>query len=400
MANNGQALHLKNFTQGTHRSRRPEETLMLVTPFLESAGITRVAVVTGLDTLGIPVTMVTRPMGRSLSVTQGKGLTTTLAKVSGLMEAIEQFHAETIDKPLRYASYAELKPERAVDITHLIIEGQGASHDFPLLWVQGASLTDGLPAWVPFELVHLDYRLPLPAGSGRFLASSNGLASGNCLGEATCHALFEVVERHQAELFYGRDVPSQASRRVDLSSVDDPACRALLELVVTARVSVAVWDLSEPLGIPCFLCDLVDEHPDVFRPLSRARGLGCHSSKGVALSRSITEAAQSRLTNIAGSRDDISTSGLCHASNIVNWQTAIRQHTHATQELCYGTIPSFQFDSFEEEQEWLVGRLTHAGFNEGVVVDLSKPDWPVTVVRVVVPGLLHFGPSGRGGSAS
>ena len=54
---------------------------------------------TGLDWVGIPVYQAARPNSRSLSVSQGKGLTPTQAKVSALMEALEGFHAEEIRLP-------------------------------------------------------------------------------------------------------------------------------------------------------------------------------------------------------------------------------------------------------------------------------------------------------------
>jgi len=79
--------------EGAFRGRNAAETLDLLQPFLRRAGITRVAVVHGLDVVPIPVVMVTRPLSSSLSVTQGKGVTLEQAKVSGIMEAIEHFHA-------------------------------------------------------------------------------------------------------------------------------------------------------------------------------------------------------------------------------------------------------------------------------------------------------------------
>jgi hypothetical protein len=70
---NGGALVSKGYMDSTHRLVPPEQTLERVRPFLPVMGITRVANVTGLDTIGIPVVMVTRPNSRSISVSQGKG---------------------------------------------------------------------------------------------------------------------------------------------------------------------------------------------------------------------------------------------------------------------------------------------------------------------------------------
>src|SRR5262249_36875875 len=79
---------------GTVREVAVEETFARIKPVLPNFGITRLANITGLDTIGIPVWTVVRPLGRSLSVSQGKGVTHELAVVSGIMESIEVFHAE------------------------------------------------------------------------------------------------------------------------------------------------------------------------------------------------------------------------------------------------------------------------------------------------------------------
>jgi ribosomal protein S12 methylthiotransferase accessory factor len=65
---------------GTHRVRTPEQTLEIITPRLADYGITRLADVTGLDDLGVPVVMAVRPLAATLSVAQGKGATLELAK--------------------------------------------------------------------------------------------------------------------------------------------------------------------------------------------------------------------------------------------------------------------------------------------------------------------------------
>ena len=53
------------------------------------AGMSRLADLTGLDTVGIPVYSAIRPFGRSLSSAQGKGVTTDLAMLSALGETVE-----------------------------------------------------------------------------------------------------------------------------------------------------------------------------------------------------------------------------------------------------------------------------------------------------------------------
>lgn len=63
----------KAFVRGTQRLVSPAETLARVLPYVRAMGITRIADVTGLDFVGIPVVMVCRPNGRSISVAQASG---------------------------------------------------------------------------------------------------------------------------------------------------------------------------------------------------------------------------------------------------------------------------------------------------------------------------------------
>ena len=105
---------LKRYTVGTHRICPPNDTLARVQPLLADMGITRIANVTGLDRIGIPVVMVIRPNARSVAVSQGKGLTLAAAKASGVMEAAELWHAEHITKPLKLASFEEMRREHQI----------------------------------------------------------------------------------------------------------------------------------------------------------------------------------------------------------------------------------------------------------------------------------------------
>src|SRR5512135_2506397 len=99
---------IKRHWHGTHRTRAPEATLAALGPRLGDFGITRIANLTGLDRTGIPVVMVCRPNARSSAVFHGKGIDISAAKASGLMAAIETWHAEHVQLPLRYGSATDL----------------------------------------------------------------------------------------------------------------------------------------------------------------------------------------------------------------------------------------------------------------------------------------------------
>src|SRR5437879_1103477 len=98
----------KRYHDGTHRVVDPTTTLSRVMPHASRMGITRIAVLTGLDVIGIPVAAAYRPNSRSISVHQGKGSTLAAAKASAVMEAAESFHAENLQLSLLLASPAEV----------------------------------------------------------------------------------------------------------------------------------------------------------------------------------------------------------------------------------------------------------------------------------------------------
>src|SRR5208337_1780542 len=78
-----------------------------------------------------------------------------------------------------------------------------------------------------------------------------------------------------------------------------------LEKYQRAGVDVAIWDITSDIGIPAFVSLITERTVNPLRPLPSGRGFGCHPARPIALLRALTEAAQSRLTYISGSRDDV-----------------------------------------------------------------------------------------------
>lgn len=367
----------------------PAQTLETVAPHLRDFGITRVADVTGMDCVGIPTVMVVRPNSRSVSVSQGKGVNLVTAKVSGIMESVEQFHAEHVLLSLRMANLREISGVgRVVRVDELPTFARRFNPADRILWVRGNDLVTNEEVWLPLEAVHLDLRLPLPSGSGYFLSGSNGLASGNHRLEAISHGLCELIERDALSLFLQSDVHYQTARRLDLETVDDPVALELLEKYARAKIDVALWDITSDLGVPCFLCWIVEATDDAFRPVGMAQGAGCHPTRTVALSRALTEAAQSRVTRIVGSRDDLHPSlveELRSPEAVEIYRAQMARRTGDGRD--FRSIASYDFGTFEEDIALLIERATANGVRELVGVNLSSPDYPVHVERVIAPGL-------------
>jgi YcaO-like protein with predicted kinase domain len=389
-----------SYLPGTSRTADAAATFARARKLFAPLGITRVANVTGLDCIGIPVVMVCRPNSRSLAVSQGKGVDLDAARASGVMETIELYHAERITLPLKLASYDELRYSHPIahpDRLPRIATGR-FTPDTPLLWVEGVDVCSARPLWVPYELVHQNYTLPLPPGTGCFVLSSNGLASGNVPGEAVAHGLCEVIERDAKSLWRLSTLEGQDATGIQLDTITDPVCRGLLDAYERAQVAVGVWDMTSDVGVAAFTCVIVDRQDNPFRPLGPAEGMGCHPRREVALCRALTEAAQARLTLIAGSRDDngrtrYRSARLASLSQYALGRLASRRARD------FAEVPSREHANPVAEVGHLIEALNRAGFEQVVVVDLTKPEIGIPVARVIVPGLepYHHVPGYRPG---
>jgi len=377
---------VKRFTAGTHRTMSPEETIARLKPLLPAFGITRVANVTGLDRIGVPVVMVCRPNSRSIAVSQGKGLTLAAAKASGIMEAVEGFHAERIERPLRLGSSCELERSLLLaDLEGLPRQRDSRWHpDLQLLWIEATDLISDERVWVPYEVVHSNYTHPLPSGSGCFAATTNGLASGNHILEAICHAICEIVERDASALFHMSGKRGRAAARIDPASVSDAACCSVLDRIGQAGLSVAIWETTTDIGVAAFECLIGDER---VVGAHGGSGAGCHAMAEIALLRALTEAVQVRNTYVTGSRDDLRAKDYGPAERAERVHQLRLSMASDGPARDFASVPSHRFDSFDEECRWLLGRLVATGCPRVLAVDLTRPEFALPVVRVVIPGL-------------
>ncbi len=373
----------------------PCDTVARAEKFFPVMGITRIANVTGLDTIGIPVVMVSRPNSRSLSVAQGKGLTLADARASGVMEAVETYHAERVERPLLYNSYNDLKGRHSIlDIVehrHIV---EGGSPWRPRLWIEGVDLIEQRTILVPYELVHLDLTEPTV---GRFdlRPTSNGLASGNTIEEARLHAICEVVERDAVKLWFLRTAAKRAQTKIDCETIDDPACCDLLTRYQEAGVLVGVWECTSEIGLPTFLVRILNDSPPPMAPMRPSTGMGCHPRREVALRRALTEAAQSRLTFIAGARDDMFQDDYEQFLDPTTYRNWLGSITGVANRDFHDVQTSLVTDT-SAALAWVVECVRAAGAPEIIAVDLTKAILGIPVVRVVIPKLETTSTSSRG----
>lgn len=380
---------VKRFFDGTHRAVAPEETLARISPLMRGMGITRVANITGLDRIGIPVATACRPNSRGLAVSQGKGLDLPAAKVSALMESVESYHAERIELPLRLGSYVELsRSHRLCDVTKLALTVRSTfDPNRPLLWIEGYDLLQQEPAWVPYEIVDTNYTFPLVTGAGCFQATTNGLASGNHVLEAVSHALCEVIERDAVAMWNAGIESVRRTHRIDLITIDSQPAIDVLRRLEQHGIDVGVWDLTTDVGVPCVLATIVERPGFSARPPYAVHGSGCHPTRDVALLRALLEALQSRLTFIVGSRDDNFREDYERLFDSKTTRAVWAEIDEVQSMIDFVDLPNFQAETFQDDVRHEIGSLQQAGIEQSIVIDLTRADVGIPVVRVVVPGL-------------
>jgi ribosomal protein S12 methylthiotransferase accessory factor len=362
---------------GTHRAATLDETWRRFAPAARKAGITRIADITGLDTLGIPVFAAIRPLGKSLSTQQGKGVSPEAARISALMESLETYSAEHIEASVVRGSYRALRKHRdVVDVRRLPRPRRKLDLDSAWDWLTGYDIAAHREVLVPEQAVTLDTTFTKPPA---FDISSNGLASGNVIVEAIVHGLCEVLER-DAEAAWRR---AGGDRRLVLDTITDPICRALIDRVTAAGARVFIWDLAAETGIAAIGAAIMeDPNEPAWRTLGFYQGFGAHLLPEVAIARALTEAAQTRLTYIAGARDDFFPFDYARATDPELLADLWQQLAAPCDEpAVFDELPRYATRGLGEDLETLVGLCEQV-----IVVDLTHPVLRVPVVKVIVPG--------------
>lgn len=271
-------------------------------PLMADFGITRLARQTGLDVIGIPCWAATRPNALTLAVNMGKGADDDAAMASAIMEAAEYAIAESPDVPLIRATAAELRTagKTVFDVSPWLPLKAPLPDDLPLDWLEGTQLFSGAPVYAPRDALVIGGAATLTDIS----QSTNGLASGNTLEEAIFHALCELVERDATTLWIFKPDEAAAATEIDPASFADPVIDGLIAQIGAAGLRVTLFDQTTSIGLPVIFALLAPRDQPATRYFDLAAGCGCHPVAARAAIRAITEAAQTRISNIAGGRDD------------------------------------------------------------------------------------------------
>jgi ribosomal protein S12 methylthiotransferase accessory factor YcaO len=406
---------------GTSRIKPAHETLSNVMPISKKIGVTRLADITDMDVLRIPNYSAVVPGTEDyIWVYSGKGPTKRHAMASALMESIERYSSLPsgwLGKFVR-SSYSELSKTHKVLHPDEIVEPMRFVYhtDMMMDWLPGYDLVSGEEIMVPASIALFRYTSSPPAINPFSYFHTNGLASGNVMEEAVCHALCEVIERDAMSLadLRASAIPFHILRTivhslnaaafsvspiltdkfvddpsifpdVDISEIDFEPVKTLVEKFRQAGISLMVKDITSDIGIPTFNASSVEWISHDYGYL--AEGHGTHPDARIAVLRAITEVSQTRAANIQGARDDLRK--IKYNDENTDDRRAW-QFMHSTKKIRFSEVPTFFNEDILDDINFLLYRLKNVGLNQVIIVDLTNPDIGIPVVRAIVPGLETF----------
>jgi ribosomal protein S12 methylthiotransferase accessory factor len=225
-------------------------------------------------------------------------------------------------------------------------------------WREGWSLTARERRFVPMALCSTSYRPSAARPIGN--CDTNGCAAAATREEAILHATLELIERDAVAIWwYNRVAPSElAWNRTPASNASRAA-----EWLETLGWKIRLADLTTDIGIPVVAAIGVDGGGDAIF------GFGAHPSLPHAAVSAISELVQM-------SHRKVSQAGLVRFST---GRTAVRLGAESKR---------INLKSVQQECQFKIER---AGY-ELIAVDMSRPEIPFSVQRVLIPGLRPWHP--------
>jgi oxazoline/thiazoline synthase len=327
----------------------------------------------------------------------GKGSTAEQGEASALMEAIERysgiFQGDEIRAAKRFTDFAEGDAIRPNDILLFSDAQYEIRHDHThhddtqpapdpfdptakIEWSPVWSLRDNRFRYIPTSQLYFFYSGPRP-----FQADSNGCAAGNTLEEAIVQGFLELVERDSYAIWwYNRSQRAE----VDLDHFEDSYVSDLRSQFTDAGRKLWVLDITSDLGVPTFVAIMhwmQDGHENI------EFGSGAHFDPRIALLRAMTELSQFLSIGLMG--------GGSGEKPTLDGVTPLKLETYPF--LLPAQNPIARPDmgmpiprSTTREQVDACVEIMRRSGHDFMVLDQTRPDVGVPVVRVIAPGLRHF----------
>ena len=342
------------------------------------------------------------------SASCGKGQTDMQARVSALCEAIERHSGVFQGNETRIQSSMRALGERAIDPRTCMLFSEAQYRDRERLnarerrfnwiplpfdeeldieWSSVWSLTRHELRYVPTSYCY--YHYPAPLEHAVCSADSNGSAAGNTVEEAILQGFFELIERDSVALWWYTRVRRP---QVDLASFEEPYVDALV--VHHERIGRELWvlDVTSDLGIPSFVA--LSRRVD--KPIEDiVFAASAHFDPRIGLLRALAELNQ-MMPAVAGIGADGSGEYTFGEKEAVEWwKTATLEgqpylapdrHTRPTKRSDY---PRQWTDNLRDDVLACQSIVETRGY-EVLVLDQTRPDIGLPVVKVIVPGLRHF----------
>ncbi|MGO9005346.1 MAG: TOMM precursor leader peptide-binding protein [Beijerinckiaceae bacterium] len=328
----------------------------------------------------------------------GKGSTAEQGEASALMEAIERysgiFQGDEIRAKRRstdFLSGEAIPPNKVLLFSDAQLrQGQAPTpgsdewEATPALFDRSAeiewspvwSLRDARFKYLPTSLLYFFYR-----GTAAFATDSNGCAAGNTLEEAIVQGFLELVERDAYAIWWYNRLQRP---EVDLGQFDDSYVRDLRKQLAETGRKLWVLDVTSDLGIPTFVAIT---HWMQNGQENIEFGSGAHFDARIALLRALTELNQFLSLGLMG--------GGTGEKSSLDGTTPLRLSDHPFLTPSGNPLVQLKFDTkfghldTREQVTACVSLAKQAGL-DFLVLDQTRPDIEVPVVRVIVPGLRHF----------
>jgi thioglycine synthase len=364
----------------------------------------------------------------SIWVYSGKGSTKMQAKASGLMESIERYCSLSSKYSNNYihGTYLELSktyskvlhPDEVVEPVLSGYDEKSSNIDH----VQGYDLQNNQEVLVPAQLALSKYSSKPPSTYPFLYSHTNGLASGNVLEEAICHALYEVIERDAVSIadLCSSSIPytifkntnqsknsedifiddSSIFQEVDISELIEEyePLKFLVKRFNDVGLPLLIKDITQAdIGIPTFVASSIESISSDYGYY--AKGYGTHLDARIALLRAITELSQTRAGNIQGARDDLRKIQYKENDEIhkKKWEfmrssssSALHAGLNNNEGIPFSKIKTHVKKDILDEIKHILNNLKKVGLKRAIIVDLTHADVGIPVVRAIVPGLETF----------
>lgn len=351
-------------------------------------GVTRIADVTGLDTIGLPIFTACRPPGEAITISAGKGLTRIDSMAGAILEGVELWSAEhpELSPEWFYCSHAQaVKQFKSVVPFEMLQLARDApvTVNTPLPFEEMDDVLRGGGVMVPSDMIWLISRCKPPFQY--FQSSSSGLAAGVSYKDAMLSGLYEVVERDGWAISeFIQEHTGQWRECISLEGELHSSIQFCMDRLYASSVTPFLFDLTRDTGVPIFRCTILDSSNNSPGAFS---GFGCSLDPVTAARRAITEACQGRAAYIGGARDDLFRRRFILMKNL-RMDILLDMYESLPLRRNMSDYIEVHFDSIDEELSELVAKLKHAGITEVYCKTLytcHDPDF--TIVKVICPQL-------------